>query len=42
MIVKLHSKFEDCTTFRSKNNKKKHPEKRDFLSPMNLIEKWLT
>ena len=48
MIVKLHSEFEDCITFHSKKTKQKtnkqtkKPEKRHFLSSMNLIEKWLT
>ena len=38
MIAKLHTRFEDCTTFYS-NTKS---DKKDFLPPLNLTEKWLT
>ena len=38
MIAKLHTRFEDCTTFYS-NTKS---EKKDFLPPLSLTEKWLT
>ena len=38
MIAKLHTRFEDCTSFYS-NTKS---EKKDFLPPLNLTEKWLT